>query len=43
MLILSNAKESRLTENETDLNINIDGAQIKNTAQEKLLDVIIDK
>ena len=43
MLILSNEKESRLTENETDLNIIIDGTQIKNTAQEKLLGVIIDK
>ena len=39
----SNAKESRLTENETDLNIIIDRTQIKNTAQEKLLGVIIDK
>ena len=43
MLILSNAKESRLIENETDLNIIIDGTQIKNTAHEKLLGVIIDK
>ena len=43
MLTLSNAKESRLIENETDLNIIIDGTQIKNTAHEKLLGVIIDK
>ena len=42
MLSLSNAEESSLTGNETDLNINIDGTQIKNTAQEKLLGVIID-
>ena len=43
MLILSNAKESRLIENKTDLNINIDGTQVKNTAQGKLLGEIIDK
>ena len=41
MLILSNAKESRLTENDTYLNINIDGTQIKK-AQEKRFSVIID-
>ena len=43
ILTLSNAIESSLTENQTDLNISIDGTQIKNTAQEKLLGVIIDK
>ena len=43
MLILSNAKESHLTENETDLNINIDRTQKKKIAPEKPLGVIIDK
>ena len=42
MLILSKAKESRLAENEIDINININGTQIKNTKQEKLLGVVID-
>ena len=42
MLILSKAKESRLAENEIDINININGRQIKNTKQEKLLGVVID-
>ena len=42
MLILSKAKESRLTETEIDINININGTQIKNTKQEKLLGVLID-
>ena len=35
MLILSKAKESRLAETEIDINININGTQIKNTKQEK--------
>ena len=42
MLILSNAKELRLAEDEIDLNLNLDGTQIQNTKQEKLLGVIID-
>ena len=42
MLILSKAKESRLAETEIDINININGTQIKNTKQEKLLGVLID-
>ena len=42
MLILSKAKESRWAENEIDINININGIQIKNTKQEKLLGVLID-
>ena len=42
MLILSEAKESRLAENDIDINININGTQIKNTKQEKLLGVVID-
>ena len=42
MLILSNAKESRLGEDEIDLDLNLDGTQIQNTKQENLLDVIID-
>ena len=33
MLILSKAKESRLAENEIDINININGTQIKNTTR----------
>ena len=36
MLILSNAKELRLAEDEIDLNLNLDGTQIQNTKQEKL-------
>ena len=35
MLILSKANESRLAETEMDINININGTQIKNTKQEK--------
>ena len=42
MFILSKAKESRLAETEIDINININGTQIKNTKQEKLLGVVID-
>ena len=42
MLILSNAKELRLAEDEIDLNLNLDGTQIQNTKQEQLLGVIID-
>ena len=42
MVILSNAKELRLAEDEIDLNLNLDGTQIQNTKQEKLLGVIID-
>ena len=42
MLILSEAKESRLAENDIDINININGTQIKNTKKEKLLGVVID-
>ena len=42
MLILSNAKELRLAEDEIDLNLNLDGTQIQNTKQEKLLGMIID-
>ena len=42
MLILSNAKELRLAEDEIDLNLNLDGTQIQKTKQEKLLGVIID-
>ena len=42
MLILSNATESRLGEDEIDLDLNHDGTQIQNTKQENLLDVIID-
>ena len=41
-VILSNAKELRLAEEEIDLNLNLDGTQIQNTKQEKLLGVIID-
>ena len=37
MLILSNAKESRLTENETDLNINIDRTQKKKNCTRKTI------
>ena len=43
MLILSNSKELRLAEDEIDLNLNLDGTQIQNTKQEKLLGVIINK
>ena len=42
MLILSKPRESRLAETEIDINININGTQIKNTKQEKLLGVLID-
>ena len=42
MLILSKAKASRLAETEIDINIKINGTQIKNTKQEKLLGVLID-
>ena len=41
MLILSNAKESRLGEDEIDLNLNLDGTQIQNIKQEQILGVII--
>ena len=41
MLILSKAKEC-LAETEIDINININGTQIKNTKQERLLGVLID-
>ena len=42
MVILSKAKESRLAQTDIDINININGTQIKNTKQEKLLGVVID-
>ena len=42
MLILSKAKESRLDETEIDIKININGTQMKNTKQEKLLGALID-
>ena len=38
MLILSNAKELRLAENEIDININLDGTQIKKHQTRKTYD-----